>query len=132
MKFYWAPDFVEFVLDSLSCFNIVIAYSNYTLCGAWTPSFCKFTWKLSTFQQNAHSLEHLAFTKILQNFRTMSIPPAFNDRRAVLVLVSFGWFSPSRFSHFHCNAMRKAIKEHKNLHTNQQNDHTLVLCFWGI
>ena len=26
--------------------------------------------------------------------------------------------------HFHCNAMRKAIKVHKNLHTNQQNEHT--------
>ena len=44
--------------------------------------------------------------------------------RGVLVSVNFGCFSPSRFSHFHCNAMRKAIKAHKNLHTNQQNDHT--------
>ena len=30
--------------------------------------------------------------------------------RAVLVLVNFGCFSSSRFSHFHCNAMRKAIE----------------------
>ena len=37
--------------------------------------------------------------------------------RGVLVSVKFGCFSPSRFSHFHCNAMRKAIKAHKNLHT---------------
>ena len=36
----------------------------------------------------------------------------------VLVSVKFGSFSPSRFSHFHCNAMWKAIKAHKNLHTN--------------
>ena len=37
--------------------------------------------------------------------------------RGVLVSVKFGCFSPTRFSHFHCNAMRKAIKAHKNLHT---------------
>ena len=41
----------------------------------------------------------------------------------VLISVNFGCFSPSRCSHFHCNAMRKAIKAHKNLHTNQQNKH---------
>ena len=34
--------------------------------------------------------------------------------RGVLVSVNSGCFSPSRFSHFHCNAMRKAIKVHKN------------------
>ena len=28
----------------------------------------------------------------------------------VLVLMNFGYFSPSRFSNFYCNAMRKAIK----------------------
>ena len=42
----------------------------------------------------------------------------------VLVSVNFGCFSPNRFSHFHCNAMRKAISAHKNLHTNQQNEYT--------
>ena len=47
-----------------------------------------------------------------------------NEIRGVLVSVKFGCFSPSRFSHFHCNTMRKAIKAHKNLHTNQQNEHT--------
>ena len=35
-------------------------------------------------------------------------------------LCSIRWivavFAPSRFSHFHCNAMKKAIKAHKNLH----------------
>ena len=36
----------------------------------------------------------------------------------VLVPVKFTIFSPSMFSHFHCNPMRKAIKAHKNLHTN--------------
>ena len=36
----------------------------------------------------------------------------------VLVWVNFGCLSPSRFSHFPCNATRKAIKAHKNLHTN--------------
>ena len=41
----------------------------------------------------------------------------------VLVWVNFGCFSLSRFSHFHCNAMKKAIKVHKNLHTNQHNKH---------
>ena len=32
--------------------------------------------------------------------------------------MNFCCFSPNRFSHFHCNAMRKVIK-----HTNQQNEH---------
>ena len=41
--------------------------------------------------------------------------------RGVLVSVNCGCFSPSRFSHFHCNAMRNTIKAHKNLNTNQQN-----------
>ena len=38
--------------------------------------------------------------------------------RDVLVSVNFGCLSPSMFSHFHCNAMRKTIKAHKNLLTN--------------
>ena len=38
----------------------------------------------------------------------------------MFISVNFGCFSPSRFSHFRCNAMRKAIKAHKNLHTIQQ------------
>ena len=49
--------------------------------------------------------------------------------RGVLVLVNFGCFSLSRFSHFHCNAMRNAIKAHRNLHTNQYNEHTPELYF---
>ena len=44
--------------------------------------------------------------------------------RGVLVSVNLDCFSPDRFSHFHCNATRKAIKVHKNLHTNQQNEYT--------
>ena len=32
------------------------------------------------------------------------------EYQAVLVSVNFGCFSLSRFSHFHCNAMRKAIE----------------------
>ena len=36
-KFLWAPDFVEFVFGSFSCFNIEIVYSNFSFCGAWTP-----------------------------------------------------------------------------------------------
>ena len=43
LKFYWAPDIMEFVLGRFSHFNIAIAYSNSTFCGAWTPSFCEFT-----------------------------------------------------------------------------------------
>ena len=54
-KFYWAPDFVEFVLGRFSHFYIAIAYSNSTFCGSWTPSFSEFTWKLSKFQQNEHT-----------------------------------------------------------------------------
>ena len=46
---------MEFVLGRFSHFYIAIAYSNSTFCGAWTPSFCEFTWKLSKFQQNEHT-----------------------------------------------------------------------------
>ena len=47
LKFYWAPDIVKFVLGRFSHFNIAIAYSNSTFCGAWTPSFCEFTQNFS-------------------------------------------------------------------------------------
>ena len=50
LKLCGAPDFVEFVLSRFSHFNIAIAYSNFTLFGAWTPSFCEFTRKMSKFQ----------------------------------------------------------------------------------
>ena len=47
LKFYWGPDIVKFVLGRFSHFNIAIAYSNSTFCGAWTPSFCEFTQNFS-------------------------------------------------------------------------------------
>ena len=34
LKFYWAPDIVKFVLGRFSHFNIAIAESNSTFCGA--------------------------------------------------------------------------------------------------
>ena len=43
--------------------------------------------------------------------------------RGVRVSVNFGYFSPIKFLLFHCNALGKTIKAHKNLHTNQQNEH---------
>ena len=46
---------MEFVFGSFSCFNIEIAYSNFTFCGAWTPSFFTFSWKLSQIQENEHT-----------------------------------------------------------------------------
>ena len=48
---------MEFVLGRFSDFNIAIAYSNSTFCGARTPSFCEFTLKLSEFQENEHTPE---------------------------------------------------------------------------
>ena len=57
LKFYWAPDIVEFVLGRFS--HIAIAYSNSTFCGSWTQSFCEFTWKLSKFQENEHTPDQL-------------------------------------------------------------------------
>ena len=36
VKLQWAPDFVEFVLGSFSCFYIEIAYSNVTFCDAYS------------------------------------------------------------------------------------------------
>ena len=57
--------------------------------------------------------------------------PEFLTESEVLIgNVRFGefWlFLPSRFSQFHCNGMRKAIKVHKILHINQQNEHTLAI-----
>ena len=46
---------MQFVLSSFSCLNIEIAYSNFTFCGASTPSFFEFTWKMSKFQENEHT-----------------------------------------------------------------------------
>ena len=43
------------IFCSFSCFNIEIANSNFTFCGAWTPSFCVFSWKLSQIQENEHT-----------------------------------------------------------------------------
>ena len=44
-----------YVLGRFSHFNIAIAHSNSTFCGAWTPSFCAFTWKLLKYQQTEHT-----------------------------------------------------------------------------
>ena len=77
-------------------------------------------------------------TRALGEQTTSPLPPALATARTghvqsstwttpyggVLVSVNFGCFSWSGFAHFHCNAMRKAIKVHNNLHTNQQNEHT--------
>ena len=63
LKFYWVPDIVKFVLGRFSHFNIAIAYSNSTFCGAWTPSFCEFTRKMSKFQENEHTPENLCETQ---------------------------------------------------------------------
>ena len=63
LKFYWAPDIVEFVLGRFSHFNIAIAYSNSTFCGAWTPSFCEFTQNFSKTSTPQVSSGHLAKLK---------------------------------------------------------------------
>ena len=55
LKFQWASDIVKFVLGRFSHFNIAIVYSNSTFCGAWAPSFCEFSSKLSKFQENEHT-----------------------------------------------------------------------------
>ena len=47
LKFYWASHIVEFVFGRFSHFNIAVAYSNSQFYGAWTPSFCEFTWNFS-------------------------------------------------------------------------------------
>ena len=48
---------MEFVLGSYSCFNIEIAYLNFTFCSAWTPSFFEFTWKMTKFQENEQTAD---------------------------------------------------------------------------
>ena len=46
---------MEFVLGSFSCFNIEIAYSNFTFCGAWTPILSTFRWKMWKIHKNEHT-----------------------------------------------------------------------------
>ena len=47
---------MEFVLGSCSCFNIEIAYLNFTFCGAYTPSFFAFRGKKLKIHENELSL----------------------------------------------------------------------------
>ena len=81
-----------------------------------------------------YSMEQIELIELTRRYPWMIQRLVSTHSRGVLVSVNFGCFSSSRFSHFHCNAMRKAIKAHKNLHTNQQNEHTPVcvrVCVWG-
>ena len=67
---------MEFVLGRFSYFNIAIAYSNSTFCGAWTPSFCEFTWKLKILAKRAHPwiiLNHYSFC-VFMCFYVLSTP----------------------------------------------------------
>ena len=64
-----------------------------------------------------HSL-HFQISSVPKNLIFCTGQSSQHKHRGVLVSVKFGCFSLSRFSHFHCNTMRKAIKAHKNLHTN--------------
>ena len=70
LKFYWAPDIVEFVLGRFSHFNIAIAYSNSTFCGAWTPSFCEFT---QNFSKTSTPLRCVPFPQFVKNFSERQI-----------------------------------------------------------
>ena len=108
---------MEFVLGSFSCFNIEIAYSNFTFCGAWTPGFFAFRWKLSEFQQNKH-------TPGMSHFRNMSkCPPPRNIQRLLLteflislqpqcqwmIYIDTCWTSQPfwpNFLHFHAVSMK--------------------------
>ena len=70
LQLYWAPDIVEFVLGRFSHFNIAIAYSNSTFCGAWTPSFCEFTQifsKTSTPRIQLFNMSNLFPLEIIRN-----------------------------------------------------------------
>ena len=58
-KFQWASDFLELFF---SCFNIEIAYSGFTFCCAWSPSFFEFIWKVSKFQENEHTPGFIEYT----------------------------------------------------------------------
>ena len=70
LKFYWAPDIVEFVLGRFSHFNIAIAYSNSTFCGAWTPSFCEFT---QNFSKTSTPLATTSFLLLLLLYLLQSL-----------------------------------------------------------
>ena len=91
--------------------------------GPGFPRVCLFCWNFSPERKETSSLgeqtiQNLTFRKFCENPGKQGTP------RGVVVSVKFGCFSPSRFSHYHCNAMRKAIKAHINLHTSQQNENT--------
>ena len=49
------PEILQYLVSTRFC--AVCAYSNFTFCGGWTPSFFEFTWKMSKFQQNEHTPE---------------------------------------------------------------------------
>ena len=59
-------------------------------------------WKFYTFYTVSVYLGSISEVNELLN--------TFSTHRDVLVSVNFGCFALSRFSHLHCNAMRKAIK----------------------
>ena len=46
---------VKHEMNSYRLHNIEIAYSNFTFCGAQTPSLYSFRWKMWKFQENKHT-----------------------------------------------------------------------------
>ena len=87
------------------CWNITERHILWSLCSV---DFHTLTLQLPIQTQHSVALELPSFCEFTQNFSKTS------TSRSVLDSVKFSCFSPSRFSHFHCNTMRKAIKAHKN------------------
>ena len=56
-KFYRAPDFVEFVLGSFSCFYIEFAYSKFTFCDTYALNFLE---RHTILGKRTHHLKFLA------------------------------------------------------------------------
>ena len=88
-------------------------------------------WHSLKFCKNSAKRAHPCTGPWSQPYRVLTTPGNMFEHPiisyhswSILVSRNFGCFSPSRFSHFLCNAMRKTIKAHNNLQTNQQNEHT--------
>ena len=118
LKFYWAPDIVEFVFGRFSHFYIAIAYSNSTFCGAWTPSFCEFT---QNFSKSSTPLNSQVFVSSLENgpnFRKMSTPQrtdqvSIKDLSVKLItrVCSFCW----NFDGFQVNSQKLGVRARQNV-----------------
>ena len=77
---HFLQHFSEFVLGSSSCFNIKIAYLNFTFCGAQTPSFCMFRWKFKLNENTTGVAPEVKLRNPFNEARNQGIQPGFENQ----------------------------------------------------